>query len=149
MLDCFPAASCKCNDSNLCKSCCIRGQLVRNHCFLVFFLLFDDFFSAAKCFDLLLTHVKIVFLGKTYFSATSLFDRPFSRSLKVWHFSPKLFTLSFRLTEDMLLPWKKERPNFRTKVWQCKYQHSNAWNEQYDSFENLSRMFERADGKQP
>ena len=37
---------------------------------------------------------------------------PFSRSLKAWHFSPKLFTLSFRLTEDMLLPercWKKAK----------------------------------------
>ena len=57
-----------------------------------------------KHFDLFLTHVEIVFLGTPYFSATSLFKKPFFRSLKAWHFSPKLFTLSFRLTEGMLLP---------------------------------------------
>ena len=57
-----------------------------------------------------------------------------------------------RLTEDMFLPeqsWKKGRTNVRTKFWQYNNQHSNDWNEQYDLFENLSRMFERADGKQP
>ena len=68
------------------------------------FFLFDDCFSAAKYFDLFVTHVELVFLGKPYFSATSLFDRPFPRSLKAWHFSPKLFIHSFRVTEDMLLP---------------------------------------------
>ena len=61
----------------------------------------------------------MVFLGKPYFSGTSLFDRPFPRSLKAWHFSPKPFTLSFRLTEDILLPeecWKKRRNKLPNRV---------------------------------
>ena len=73
-------------------------------------LLFDYCSSAAKYFDLFLTHVEMVFLGTPYFAATSLFERPFSRFLKARNFSPKLFTLSFRLIEDMFLPercWKK------------------------------------------
>ena len=78
-----------------------------------FFLLFDYCSSAAKCFHLFLIHVEMEFLGTPYFSATSLFERPFSSSFKVWHFSPKLFTLSCRLTEDMLLPERmlKKRKN--------------------------------------
>ena len=77
MLDCFVAASSNCTDLNLCKSSCIRGQLVLNHYFLVFFLLFDDCSNAAKYFDLFLTDVEIVFLGTPYSAATSLFERPF------------------------------------------------------------------------
>ena len=79
LLDCFLAASCTCNDLNLCKSSSIRGQLVCNS---VFFLLFNDCSGAAKYFDLFLTHVEMVLLGTPYFSAMSLFERPFSRSLK-------------------------------------------------------------------
>ena len=104
MLDCFLAASYKCINSDLCKSSSIRDQLIHNHYFLVFFLLLDDSSSAAKYFDLFLTRVEMVFLGRSYFAATSLFERPFSRSLKAWNFSPELFTLSFRLIEDTLLP---------------------------------------------
>ena len=86
-----------------------------------------------------------------HFSAMSLLEGPFSRSLKAWHFLPKLFTLRFHLNEDMLLErcWKKERTNFRIKFCQCSYKNSNTWNEQYDSFENLIRMFEIAEKKQP
>ena len=113
-----------------------------------FFLLFDYFFSAGKYFDLFLTHVEMVFLCKPYFSATLLFDRPFSRSLKVWYFSPKLFTLSFCLTEDMLLPeqcWKKRKNKLPNKVATM----------QVSTFECLkwtvwsTRIFKTADGKQP
>ena len=112
------AASCACNDSNPCKSSNIRDQLVCNHCFLVFFLLFDDCSSTAQYFDLFLTHVEMVFLGTLYYSATSLFERPFSRSLKLWHFSPKLFTMSFHSNEIMLPErcWKKERTKLPSKV---------------------------------
>ena len=79
MLDCFLAAPSTSNDLNLCKSSSIRGQLVRNLCFLVFFLLFDGCSSAAKYFDLFLTHVEMVPLGTPYFS---LFERPlFERPL--------------------------------------------------------------------
>ena len=110
-----------CNDLNLCKSSSIRVQLVRNQCILSIFLLllFDDCSSAAKYFDLFLIHVEMVFLGTLYFSAMSLFERPFSSSLKAWNFSSKLFTLSCRLAEDMLLPemmLKKERAKFVSTV---------------------------------
>ena len=53
----------------------------------------------------------MVFLGTPYFSATSFFERPFSRSLKILYFSPKLFTLNFRLTEDICWTVLKERKN--------------------------------------
>ena len=75
MIDCFLAASYKCINLNLCKSSSKRDQLVRNHYFLVFFLLFDDCSSAAKYFDLFLTHVEMVFLGTPYFAEASLFER--------------------------------------------------------------------------
>ena len=71
---------------------------------LSFFVLFDDCSSAVKYFDLILTNVEMVVLGAPYFSATPLFETPFYRSLRAGHFSPKLFSLSFGLTEDMLLP---------------------------------------------
>ena len=61
----------------------------------------------------------MVFLGTPYFWATSLFERPFSSSLKAWHFSPKVFPLSCRLTEDMLLPermLKKRKSKLPNKV---------------------------------
>ena len=67
MLDCFLAASCTSNDSNLCKSSSICGQVVRNHRFLFFFLLFDGCSSATKYFDLFLTYVEMMFLGTPYF----------------------------------------------------------------------------------
>ena len=102
MLDCFLAASCTCNDLNLYKSSSIHGQLVHNHCILVFSFI-QWLFQCSKILWFFLIHVEM-FLGTPYFSVTSLFERPFSSSLKAWHFSPKLFTLSCRLTEDMLLP---------------------------------------------
>ena len=90
-----------CNNLNLCKSFSIRGQLVRNHCILVFSY---SMIVPVQQNTLFLIHVEMVLLGTAYFSATSLFERPFSSSLKAWNFSPKLFTLSCRLTEDMSFP---------------------------------------------
>ena len=84
-----------------------------------FFLLLDDCSSAAKYFDLFLIHLEMVFLGTSYFSATSLFERPFSSCPKAWHFPPKLFTLTCRLTGDMLLPermLKKRKKKLPNKV---------------------------------
>ena len=112
-----------CNDLNLCKSSSIHGQLVRNHCSLVFFLLFDDCSSAAKYFHLFFEPtLKGCFW--VFFSDVFVYERPYSSSLKAWNFTPKLFRLSCRLTEDMLLPermLKKERANFWTKFCQCSY----------------------------
>ena len=119
MLNYFLAASCACNGSNLCKRFGIRGQLVLNHCILVFCFHSLIVPVAAKYFDLFLIDVEIVFLGTPYYSATSLFERPFSGSLKAWHCSPKLSTLSCCLTEDILLPkrmLKKRKNNLSNKV---------------------------------
>ena len=141
MLDCFLAASCTCNDSNLCKSFSTSfPTLWKRHKFCEVFNAFV--ISTEPGF----TTGNIVFFTDIFVWG------PFSSSLKAWNLTPKLFTLSFRLTEDMLLTkrcWNKEKTNLRTKFCQCSYQHSNAWNEQYDPFENLIRMFEIAEGKQP
>ena len=115
----FSSASCICNDSNLCESSIILGQLVCNHCFLLFF-----FIRWLSC-HLSLTHVEMLFLGTPYLWATSLFERLFSRFLKVRHFLPKLFK-PWRIISPCLhwVPkqcWKKERTNFRTKFCQCSY----------------------------
>ena len=113
MLDCFLAAPCTCNDSNLCKSSSISFPTFKNYVinsFVItvpyFFLLFDECSSIAKCPDLFLTHVEMGFLGTPKPDIS------------------KLFTLSFRLTEDILLPelcWEKERTNFRAKFCRCNY----------------------------
>ena len=53
-----------------------------------------------------------------HFSATSLLEKPFSRPLKAWLLSPKLFTLSFHLNEDMLPErcWKNGKNKLLSKV---------------------------------
>ena len=48
-----------------------------------------------------------MFLGTSYFAATSLLERPLSRSLKALHFSFRFFALSFRLTDIVFLLYKK------------------------------------------
>ena len=100
MLDCFLAASCTCNDSDLCKSSRIS---------------FPTSWKRHKFCKVLNTFVISIELGFTtgciiFFTVVFVWG-PFSRPFKAWNFSPKIFILSFRLTEDMLLPewcWKKK-----------------------------------------
>ena len=153
MLDYFLAASCTYNDSNLCISSTIRGQLVRNHCFLVSF--FNQWlFQCSKILWFVFNHTEVVFLGTPYFSAKSWFERPFSRSLKARHFSPKLFTLNFCLTVDILLSewcWKKSKNKLPNKVlsmrlltfeclkwivWFIRKPHSNVRDSGWESAQN-------------
>ena len=110
MLDCFLAASYKCIDSNLCKSSSIRDQLFHNHCFLVLFLFIRWLFQCSKILWFGFNPRGNAVSGYTILCSDVFVWETFSRFLKAWNFSPKLFTLSFRLTEDMLLHercWKK------------------------------------------
>ena len=67
-----------------------------------FFFLLDENSSALKYFSFVFTHVDIVFLGTPYVTATSLFEKLFSMSLRALHLSINIFTESFLLTFDML-----------------------------------------------
>ena len=129
MLDYFLAASCTYSDLNFCKSSTISFPTSwKRHKFCK---VFNAFVISV---ELGLTTGYIIFF-------TVFVWGPFLRSLKAWHFSPKLFTLSFGLTEVMLLPewfWKKERTNFRTKFCRCNYKHSNI-NHSKTSFESSSQ----------
>ena len=87
MLDYFLTASCTWNVPNLCKSSSIsfptswkRHKSCKK---------FNAFVISLELYETFSCH-------PVPFSATSLLERPFSRSLKAWHISPKLFTLSFR-----------------------------------------------------
>ena len=85
------------------------GQLVRNHCFLVFFF-YSTIVPVQQNIWLFLTQVEMVFLGTPYFLAVS-FLRDFFLGISKPAISRLNFFLSFRLTEDMLLPercWKKK-----------------------------------------
>ena len=107
MLDYFLGASCTCSDSNLCKSSSIFPTLWKRRKF-------------CKIFNVFVISTEHGFTAGYIIFFTDFFVwGPFFRSLKAWHFSPKLFTFSFYLTEDMLLHewcWKKERTRFPNKV---------------------------------
>ena len=114
MLDCFLAASCTWNDSNLYKSSSISFPTSwKRHKF-------------CKVFNAFIISMELGFTtGSSNISipSSTIFqwrlcwrDLFLGLSTNAWDFLPKLFALSFHLNEDMLPErcWKKERTNLRT-----------------------------------
>ena len=92
MLDCFLAGHAHNNDSNLCKSSSTSflTSLKRN--------------KFCKVFNTFVISVELGFTKGYIIIFINVFvSGPFPMFLKAWHFSPKLFTLSFQFNEAMLL----------------------------------------------